>query len=117
IAFTSRGMSSWYFQVREPGEIRDFLLTITLPDVPKGRLNNPEGCMTPTAIKPTLDNLGSILTYRLDHAITSKGMGIALPPPPQPGAATNGVLAETERAWLLVFAMLVFGLTLGTVRG
>src|ERR1041385_4402028 len=105
IAFTSRGMSSWYFQVREPREIRDFTLTLTLPDVPKARLNNPEGCMSPTAINPTADKLGSVLTYRLDHAISGKGMGIALPPPPQPGAATNAVLGETERGWLLIYAM------------
>jgi hypothetical protein len=116
IGFTSRGMSSWYFQIREPREIRDFTLTLTLPDVTKERLNNPEGCMSPTATKSTPDNLGSILTYRLEHAITSKGMGIALPPPPQPGAATTAVLAETERGWLLIYAMMIFGLTIGGLR-
>ncbi len=115
VSFTSRGMSSWYFQVREPREIRDFILTLTLPDVPQGRLNNPEGCMAPTAVKETADKLGSILSYRLDHAISSKGMGIALPPPPQPGATTNGVLGETERAWLLLYAALMFGLVLGSL--
>jgi hypothetical protein len=31
---------------------------------------------------------------------------------PQPGAATNAVLAETDRAWLLIFAMLLLTLTL-----
>jgi hypothetical protein len=51
----------------------------------------------------------------LDHAISSKGMGIALPPPPQPGAATSGVLNEVERGWLLIYATLIFGLVLGTV--
>jgi hypothetical protein len=115
IAFTSRGMSSWYFQVREPREIRDFTLTLTLPDIPKSRLNNPEGCMSPTAVKPTADKLGSVLTYRLDHAISSKGMGVALPPPPQPGATTSGVLAETERAWLLIYATMIFGLVSATL--
>jgi len=115
ISFTSRGMSSWYFQVREPREIRDFTLTLTLPDVPKSRLNNPEGCMSPTGVKPTADKLGSVLFYRLDHAISGKGMGIALPPPPQPGATTNSVLDETERAWLLIYAILIFGFVLGTL--
>jgi len=66
--------------------------------------------MSPTAVKPTADKLGSVLTYRLDHAISSKGMGVALPPPPQPGATTSGVLAETERAWLLIYAALIFSL-------
>jgi len=113
ISFKSRGMSSWYFQVKEPREIRDFFFTLTLPDLAKAHLNFPEGCMTPTGIKSTPDNRGTILTFHLDHAITSKGMGISLPSVTQPGEATNAVLAEIERGWLLIFAMLVFGLTLG----
>jgi hypothetical protein len=112
IAFKSRGMSFWYLQVKEAREIRDFTLTLNLPDLPKSRLNYPEGCMTPTTIKPTTDNQGSILTYRLDHAISNKGMGVALPALPQPGAETSAVLAEVERGWLLIFAMLALGLTL-----
>src|SRR2546423_6812502 len=72
--------------------------------------------MTATAIKPTADKQGSILTYRLDHAISGKGMGVALPTPPQPGALTNAVLAEVERGWLLIFAMLILGLTLASVN-
>jgi hypothetical protein len=112
IAFKSRGMSYWYFQVKEPREIRDFALALNLPDLPKSKLNYPEGCMTPTEIKPTKDNQGSVLTYRLDHAISNKGMGISLPSLPQPGATTSAVLAEVERGWLLIFGMLVLGLTL-----
>jgi hypothetical protein len=112
IAFKSRGMSVWYFQVKEPREIRDFVLTLNLPDLAQAHLNNPEGCMTATAIQSTADKRGCVQTYRLDHAISGKGMGIALPTPPQPGAATNAVLAEVERGWLLIFAMLVLGLTL-----
>jgi len=112
IAFKSRGMSFWYLQMKEAREIRNFNLTLNLPDLPKTRLNYPEGCMTPTDIKATADNQGSILTYRLDHAISSKGMGIALPALPQPGAETSAVLAEVERGWLLIFAMLVLGLSL-----
>lgn len=112
IAFKSRGMSFWYFQVKEPREIRDFSLTLTLPDLPQARLNYPEGCMTPTSIQPTGNKQGCVLTYRLDHAISSKGMGISLPTLPQPGATTNAVLAEVERGWLLIFVMLVLGLTL-----
>jgi hypothetical protein len=115
MAFKSRGMSVWYFQVKDPREIRDFTLTLNLPDLPKARMNNPEGCMAPTAIKATADNQGMVLTYRLDHAISSKGMGIAFPTPPQPGATTNAVLAEVERGWLLLFAMVILGLTLATV--
>ena len=115
IGFKSRGMSSWYFQVQEPREIRDFTFTLNLPDLSKPHLNFPEGCMTPTDIKPTSDNRGSLLTFRLDHAISSKGMGIALPTVSQPGESTNAVLAEVERWWLLIFAMLLLGLTLAGV--
>jgi hypothetical protein len=116
IAFKSRGVSFWYFQVREAREIRDFLLTLALPDLPKARLNYPGGCMTPTDIQPTNSARGSVLTFRLDHAISSQGMGIALPALPQPGEMTNAVLGETERAWLLNFAMLALTLTLAQVR-
>src|SRR5205085_9451592 len=103
ISFKSRGMSSWYFQVQDPHEIRDFTLTLNLPDLAKAHLNFPEGCMSPTETRATADNRGSILTFRLDHAISSKGMGIALPTVPQPGETTKAVLDEVERGWLLVY--------------
>ncbi len=112
ISFKSRGMSSWYFQVQEPREIRDFTFTLNLPDLAKTHLNFPEGCMTPTDIKPTADRRGTLLTFRLDHAISNKGMGIALSTVAQPGETTNAVLGEVERGWLLIFATLVLGLTL-----
>ncbi|MDB6123193.1 MAG: hypothetical protein JWQ71_2186 [Pedosphaera sp.] len=116
IGFKSRGMSFWYLQVKEAREIRDFTLTLVLPDLAKVRLNYPEGCMTPTEIRPTADGQGSVLVYRLDHAISNKGMGISLPTLPQPGETTKAVLGETERSWLLIFAMLVLGLTLASVK-
>lgn len=116
MGFKSRGMSSWYFQVREPREIRDFTLTLTLPDLTKSHLNNPEGCMSPTDVKPTPDGAGSVLTYRLDHAISSKGMGVALPSPTQPGEITTAVLGETEQSWLLIFALLILGMTITASR-
>jgi hypothetical protein len=112
ISFKSRGMSYWYFQVREPREIRDFAFTLNLPDLAAAHLNFPEGCMTPTAIKPTPDKRGTSLTFRLDHAISAKGMGVALPTVAQPGETTSAVLAEVERGWLLIFGMLTFGLAL-----
>ena len=112
ISFRSRGMSWWYFQVREPREIRDFAFTLNLPDLAKSHLNFPEGCMTPTAISATADKKGTILAFHLDHAISAKGMGIALPTVAQPGETTSAVLSEVERGWLLIFGMLVFGLAL-----
>lgn len=116
ISFKSRGVSFWYFQVREAREIRDFLLTLTLPDLPQAKLNYPGGCMTPTEIRPGTNTQGCVLTFRLDHAISNQGMGIALPSLPQPGETTNAVLGETERAWLFIFAMLTLTLTLVQVR-
>jgi len=116
VAFKSRGLSCWNFQVREAREIRDFTLTLILPDLPKARLNYPDGCMPPNDIKPTRDNLGSVLTYRLDHALTDKGMGIALPQLAQPGETTRAVLNQTENAWLLVFAALALSLAIAGVR-
>ena len=116
IAFRSRGLSYWYFQVREAREIRDFRLVLNLPDLPKSKLNYPDGCMTPTDIAPTQDHLGTILTYRLDHALNNKGMGIALPKLPQPGETTRAVLNEAGDAWLLVFSALALTLTLAGAR-
>ncbi len=116
IAFKSRGLSYWYFQVREAREIRDFTLTLNLPDMPKTKLNYPDGCMTPTSVAPTKDNQGTLLTYRLDHALSDKGMGISLPQIPQPGATTRAVLDQTDDAWLLVFAVLTLSLTLAGAR-
>lgn len=116
ISFKSRGMSFWYFQVTEQREIRDFTLTLNLPDMPRAKLNYPEGCMSPTDVRPTADNRGSLLTYRLDHAISHKGMGVSLPTLPQPGAMTNAVLGEAECGWMLIVATLLLSFTLSAVR-
>ena len=116
IAFKSRGLSYWYFQVREAREIRDFTLVLNLPDLPKSKLNYPDGCMTPTEMAPTKDHQGTILTYRLDHALNDKGMGISLPQLPQPGETTRAVLGEIGDAWLLVFGALALSLTLAQAR-
>ncbi len=116
IAFKSRGLSYWYFQVREPREIRDFTLTLNLPDMPKAKLNYPDDCMTPTSIAPTHDSQGTVQTYRLDHALTDKGMGIALPQLPQPGETTCAVLNQAGDAWLFVFAVLILSFTLAGAR-
>jgi hypothetical protein len=116
LSFKSRGMAQWYFQVAEQREIRDFMLTLNLPDLPRSKLNYPEGCMSPTEVKSTADNRGSVLAYRLDHAISQKGMGIVLPTLPQPGATTNAVLGESERGWTMIAALLLLGMTLAKVR-
>jgi len=116
IAFKSRGLSYWYLQVREAREIRDLTLTLTLPDLAKAKLNYPDGCMPPAEIQPTKDNLGSVLIYHLDHALTDKGMGISLPQLAQPGETTRAVLNETENAWLLLFAAVALALAITGTR-
>jgi len=116
VAFKSRGLSYWYFQVQEPREIRDFLLTMRLPDLAQSKINYPEGCMTPTELAATPDGRGSLLTYRLDRAISNKGMGVDLPKLTQPGQATSAVLLESVNGWLLMFSAVVLGLTLAGVR-
>jgi hypothetical protein len=78
--------------------------------LPREKLNYPEGCMTPTEIA------GNDLIYRLGNAVSSKGMGIALAKPEQPGRTMNAVLGETSTAWTLLFAGMVSGLTLASVR-
>ena len=61
--------------------------------------------------------VAACLRHRLDHALpTDKGKGIALPELPQPGETTRAVLNEADDAWLLVFAGLIFSLTLTNVR-
>jgi hypothetical protein len=116
VAFKSRGLSNWYMQVRQPREIRDFTLTLMLPDIPVSELNYPEGCMTPTSVVAVPDGDGSVLIYRLDRAISTKGMGVALPKPEQPGAAAAAILGEVEIGWVLLFAAALLGLTLGESR-
>ncbi len=112
ISFKSRGLSHWYFQVRDPREIRDFELKLTLPDLPRKSLNYPEGCMTPTETAET--STGVQLTYRLDRALSSKGMGIELPKLTQPGELAGAVLDEARKGWVLLFAALLLG---GTLAG
>jgi len=117
ISFKSRGLAYWYFQIRQPREVRDFELLLNLPDLPKSKLNYPVGGMAPTEIKPTEDGHGCMLAFRLDHAICNKGMGIELPSLSQPGETTAAVLAEAEKGWVLLFAAVVLGLTLAGGRG
>ena len=69
-------------------------------------LNYPDGVITPTEIQPTEDGRGSILTWKLDRAITVAGMGVALPQPEQPGAQVLRVLVISPYALSLLAAML-----------
>ena len=114
VTYTSRGMDTFYYQVPVQREIKDFVLTLKVDRLPVSLLNYPGGCLTPSGIKPTEDQRGSILTWRLDKAITVAGMGVALLQPGQPGAKVLRVLLNSPYALTLLGTML--GLTL-LIRG
>lgn len=106
ITYASRGMDYFYYQIPVQREIKDFVLTLTVDRLPVSLLNYPDGVITPTEIKPTADGRGSILTWKLDRAITIAGMGVALVPPVQPGAQVLRVLVLSPYALTLLGAML-----------
>lgn len=106
IAYSSRGMDYFYYQIPIQREIKNFSLTLTIDRLPVSLLNYPDGVITPTEIKPTDDGRGSILTWKLDRAITIAGMGVALLQPEQPGAQVLRVLVISPYALTLLGAML-----------
>ncbi|MDD1751365.1 MAG: hypothetical protein LUO89_15990 [Methanothrix sp.] len=106
IIYSSRGMDTFYYQIPVQREIKNFNLTLTIDRLPVSMLNYPDGVITPTQIQPTEDRRGSILTWKLDRAITIAGMGVALPQPQQPGAQVLRVLVISPYALSLLAAML-----------
>ncbi len=106
ITYSSRGMDYFYYQIPVRREIKNFVLTLTIDRLPTWLLNYPERVITPTEIRPTSDGRGSILTWRLDRAITTAGMGVALVQPEQPGAKVLRVLLVSPYALTLLGAML-----------
>lgn len=110
ITYTARGMDYFYYQIPVQRESRNFSLALTVDRLPVSLLNYPEGCLTPTEVKPTADQKGSILVWNLDRAITTAGMGVALPQPEQPGAQVVRVLANSPYALTMLIAMLALTL-------
>ncbi len=106
VDYQVRGMEYIYYQIPTQREIRDFSLTITVDRLPVSQLNYPEGCLTPMDIRPTGDGQGSVLVWTLDRAVTTAGMGIALPQPEQPGAKVLRSLREGPYALTLLIATL-----------
>lgn len=106
VSYLTRGMEYFYYQIPVQREIKDFSLVITVDRLPTTLLNYPVGCLTPTDIKPTADNQGSILTWSFDRTITTAGMGVALPQPEQPGAQVLRVLQKSPYALTLLIAIL-----------
>jgi len=112
ITYKSRGMDYFYYQIPVQREIKNFMLTLTVDQLPVSLINYPDGVITPTEIRATPDGQGSILTWQLDHAITVAGMGVALVPPPQPGAQVLRVLVISPYALTLLGAMLALTMLL-----
>jgi hypothetical protein len=110
VTYTSRGMDTFYYQVPTQRNIQDFVLTLTVDRLPVDMLNYPQGCLTPTKVRPTTDGRGSVLTWQLDNAITVAGMGVALPRPEQPGAKVLHVLWNSPYALTLLGTMLALTL-------
>jgi len=116
IAYSSRGMDYFYYQIPVQREIKNFILTLTIDRLPVSLLNYPDGVITPTEIQPTPDGKGSILTWKLDRAITVAGMGVALAPPQQPGAQVLRVLVISPYAMTLLGAMLALTMLIWGVK-
>jgi hypothetical protein len=110
VSYTSRGMETFYYQIPGQRNIQNFRLTLTVDRLPVDLLNYPEGCLTPTEIQPTPDGKGSILTWRLDKAITVAGMGVALTKPEQSGAKVLRLLYNSPYALTLLGTMLALTL-------
>lgn len=107
ISYASQGLQRFYYQVADVREIRDFLLILDLPDIPRKDINYPEGCIPPTRLKSLNNAHGSRLSWRMDRAITTRGMGIALPDPAQPGQQVARVLRYAWRGGMLLIVALV----------
>jgi hypothetical protein len=110
IRYSSRGMDFFYYRMPNPRYVNDFEFTLTVDRLPTTLLNYPDGVLTPTEIRATPDGRGSILTWRLDKAITGAGMGVALVQPEQPGEKVLRVLASSPYALTMLGAILALTL-------
>ncbi len=117
ISYASRGMDYFFYRVPQQRFIDDFEFTLTIDRLPTTLLNYPDGVLTPTEIQATGDGNGSVLTWRLNHAITTAGMGVALVQPEQPGEKVlrllvNSPIALTMLGSLLALTVIILGSTL-----
>jgi len=110
VTYLSRGMDYFYYQIPVSREIKDFKLTLEIDRLPSHLLNYPERVLTPTNIESIHKGLGSRLTWNLDRAVTTAGMGVALLQPEQPGAQVLRVLWNSPYALSLLGAMLALTL-------
>jgi hypothetical protein len=100
IEYRTRGVEYLYYQLPRPRHIRDFRLELVAEGIGPEQVNYPELCLTPQSIEPTDD--GVRLVWTLDRAVTTAGMGLALPRPEQPGAKVALVLDRSPFALMLL---------------
>jgi hypothetical protein len=107
VHYKTRGLEYFYYQIQAKREIQDFSLVLTVDGLNVKDINYPEGCLPPTEkIRPTEDQKGSVLEWKLDRAVTIAGMGISLPIPEQPGAKISLVLDNSPYALMLLIVLL-----------
>lgn len=106
VSYSSRGMESYYYQIPNRREIRNFELVVTIDRLPVEMLNYPDGVLSPMLIEATEDGQGSVLHWELDRAITTAGMGVSLPQPEQPGQQVLRVLQKSPYAITLLGVMI-----------
>lgn len=112
ITYSSRGMDYFYYQISSRHQVTKFNLTVTIDKLAVPLLNYPDGTLSPSTIKATADGRGSILTWELDHTITTAGMGVALIQPQQPGADVFRVLNGSALALTLLIGTVAMALLL-----
>lgn len=115
ISYATRGTELVYYQIPEAREIRDLAVHMRVHDLGVESINYPGGCLTPTTIEDDAD--GVSLRWELDHALTTAGMGVAMPQPEQPGASVTKVLERSPHALMLLVgaACLVLLVEVGAV--
>jgi len=101
VAYRTRGVEMLYYQVPQARHLRDFELTVDITGMLPSQVNYPGSCLTPSAVEP-LGDAGTRLRWTLDHAITTAGMGVALPHPIQPGAEVALVLSRSPYGLMLL---------------
>lgn len=112
VAYRSRGMSYLYYQIPNQRQIKNFALTVTVDKLHVSLLNYPDRVLSPTHIAETNGGKGSILTWELDNAITTAGMGVALLQPEQPGERVFRVLNISGLALTTLLALVAITLLL-----
>jgi hypothetical protein len=110
VSYRTRGVEYLYYQVPDRRQIRDFQLELVAEGLSPDDINYPDFCLTPQSIEALDDDEGARLRWTLDRAITTAGMGLALPQPDQPGAEVALVLDRSPYALMLL--VVAVGLTL-----